>query len=170
MNSPTLPRQTHRGASLIEVVIAIGVLAVAVPMVFAVIAKSGQSAANARAETRCAWIIPACLNEIEAARTGRSQFIPPRLPGQPFPAAGELLAIAFSEDGRPLGTIDQTAYDRGIKTLADEPVRYLTTIRAEAAPTKPGSPPMLNLHLTLEHPAAAPAAKRSKIDFHSRLP
>lgn len=170
MISPTLPSRTRRGASLIEVVIAIGVLAVAVPLVFMVIAKSGQNAANARAETRCAWLIPACLNEIEAARTGSSELIPPRLPGQPFPADGTLLAIAFTEDGRPLGTIEQPAYDKGLKTLADESVRYLTTIRAEAAPVKLGSPPMLNLHLTVEYPAAAPAVKRRKIDFHSRLP
>ena len=61
-----------------------GVLAVAVPLVFAAIAKSGQSAAHARAETRCVWIIPACLNEIEAARDGKSKLIPPRLPGEPF--------------------------------------------------------------------------------------
>ena len=164
------PRPNRRGTSLIEVVVAIGVLAVAVPLVFAVIARSGQNAANARAETRATWIIPACLHEIEAARTGASQLIPPRLPGQPFPAAGQLLAIAFSEDGRPLGTIVQKTYATGIKTLADQPVRYLTIIRTELAPAIPGTPPMLNLHLTLEHPAAAPAARRRKIEFHTRIP
>ena len=170
MISPTLPAKSRRGASLIEVIIAIGVLAVSAPLVFAVIAKSSQNAANARAETRCSWIIPACLNEIEAARTGSSQFLPPRVAGEPFPSAGTLLAIGFSEDGRPLGTVAQSAYDRGLKTLADEPLRYIVTIRAETAVVKAGSPPMLDLHLTLEHPAAAPAIKRRKIDFHSRLP
>jgi Tfp pilus assembly protein PilV len=170
MISPTPPRPSRRGASLIEVVVAMGVLAVAVPLVFAVIARSGQNAANARAETRSTWIIPACLNEIEAARTGASKLIPPRLPGQPFPADGQFLTIAFSEDGRPLGTIEQKAYATGIKTLADQPVRYLATIRTEPAPAAPGVPPMLNLHLTLEHPAAAPAAQRRKIAFHSRIP
>jgi hypothetical protein len=152
------------------VVIAIGVLAVAVPLAFAVIAKSSQNSATARAETRCAWIIPACLDEIEAARTGSSKFIPLRVPGEPFPASGELLAIAFSEDGRPLGTVEQKAYDQGVKFVADEAVRYLVAIRTTAAPQKAGSPPLLDLHLALEHPAAAPAAKRRKIDFHSRLP
>lgn len=170
MIPPAHPSHCRRGASLIEVVIAMGVLAVSVPLVFAVIAKSGQNSSHARAETRCAWIIPACLNEIEAARSGQSKFIPSRLPGEPFPAAGTLLCIGFAEDGRPLGTIEQAAYDKGIKTLSDEPVRYLATIRSEVAPVKAGSPPMLNLHLIVEHPAAAPARKRQKIDFHSRIP
>lgn len=166
-------RFARRGTSLIEVVLAMGVLAVAFPLVFAAFAKSGESAAAAKAETRCSWIIPACMDEIEAARSGKSSLIPRRQPGVPFPAAGEALVLAFTDDGRPLGRVSAQAYQGGTRTLAGERVRYLVAIRTEAAlqaTPLPGVPPMLNLQLTLEYPAAAPARKRRSIEFHSRIP
>ena len=39
-----------------------------------------------------------------------------------------------------------------------------------AATVKPGTTPMLNLHIALEYPAVAKAAKRGKLDFHTRIP
>ena len=149
-----------------------GVLAVAFPLVFAVFAKSGDSAAAAKAETRCNWLIPTCMDEIEAARDGKSRFIPKREPGVPFPAGGEILAIAFTDDGRPVGKLPARSYQTGAKSLAGENIRYLVTIRAEAATakTQPESPPMLNLRLTLEYPATSPVHKRRTLDFYSRIP
>jgi type II secretory pathway pseudopilin PulG len=160
------------GASLIEVVIAMGVLAVSVPLMFGVFAKSGESAAAAKAETRCNWIIPECMREIEAAREGKARFLPRREAGAAYPASGETLALAFSGDGRPLGKVPTRSYEAGIKALADEPVRYLVSIHSELAENKdrPDVPPMLNLRLTLEYPAAVPVRKRRTLDFHSRIP
>jgi Tfp pilus assembly protein PilV len=165
-------RPGHSGASLIEVVIAMGVLAVSLPMLFGVFAKSGESAAAAKAETRCNWIIPECMREIEAAREGKARFLPKRDPGAPYPAAGETLALAFSGDGRPLGKVPSRSYESGVKSLADEPVRYLVSIHSQLAENKdrPDAPPMLNLRLTLEYPAAVPVHKRRTLDFHSRIP
>ncbi|MCX6877969.1 MAG: type II secretion system protein [Verrucomicrobia bacterium] len=170
MNTPRSTHATAAGFSLIEVILAMGVLAVALPLVFAVMARSGQSTAAAQAETRCAWIIPACLNEIEAAHAGNARFLPTLTRGQPFPAPGEVLALAFAADGRALGLADPEAYHRGLKNLADEPIRYLASIRTQRSPAQPGGPPMLNLRLTLEYPSAAPVAKRQKLDFFTRLP
>lgn len=160
----------HPGASLIEVVIAIGVLAVAVPLAFATIAKSSQNSANARAETRCAWIIPACLDEIDAATLGKSTLLPPRTPGQAYPASGNPIVLAFTEDGRPVATLDPTSYRRGIASINNQPARYLVTLSATRYPNQPTTDTMLNLHLVVEYPATAPSHKRSKIDFHSRIP
>ncbi|MCF7733969.1 MAG: hypothetical protein K9N23_19940 [Akkermansiaceae bacterium] len=166
------------GMSLIEVVIAMGVLAVAFPLVFAVFAKSSDSAASAKAETRCSWIIPACMHEIEAGRDGHSRVIAKREPEVPFSASGEVLALAFTGDGRLVDTLPAASYQTGAKSLAGETIRYLVAIRTELAepeagpqPPQPPQPqPMLNLRLTLEYPAAIPAAKRRTLDFHSRIP
>lgn len=160
------------GASLIEVVIAMGVLAMTLPLLFGVFAKSGETAAAAKAETRSNWIIPACMREIEAARENKSRFLPKREPGVVYPASGETLALAFSADGRPLGKVPARSYETGVKSLAGEPARYLVSIRSELAENKdrPDEPPMLNLRLTLEYPAAVPSNKRRTLDFHSRIP
>ena len=51
----------NRGSSLIETVIAMGTLAIAIPLVFGAIAESGKSSMSSEAETRSTWIIPTCM-------------------------------------------------------------------------------------------------------------
>jgi type II secretory pathway pseudopilin PulG len=161
---------------LIEVVIALGVLATALPLVFGTFAKSGESAAAAKAETRCNWIIPACLDEIEAARLGQSRFLPKREPGSPYPPSGETLALAFTDEGLAVAKVPPRAYAAGTKSLNGESVRYLVSIHAEPEPGAAGDPaaagaiPLSTLRLTLEYPAAAPSHKRRTLDFHTRIP
>jgi hypothetical protein len=170
MTTPNPPPSPTCGSSLIEVLLAMGVLAVAVPLVSAVLVRSGQSAAAAQAETRCGWILPACLMEIEAACEGKARFLPKLPRNQSFPAAGDVLALAFAGDGRALGRIDRETYHRGGSTLADEPIRYLASIHTEPAASRPNIAPMLSVCVTLEYPSAAPLAKRQKLDFHTRIP
>lgn len=158
------------GASLIEALIAMGVLAVVLPLVFAVLARSGQSCASARAETRCAWIIPACMAEIEAAHRSAARFLPPLPPGQPIAPPGGVLVLAFAGDGRALGRVARDAYLSGVSRLAGEPVRYLASLHSEPVPALPNMPPLMNLRVTLEFPSASPQAKRQCLDFHSRIP
>ena len=156
------------GSSLIEVLIAMGVLALVLPLVFAVLARAAMSCAAAQAETRCASILPACMNEIEAAQHGTARFLPPLNRGVPFPAAGATLA--FARDGRLLGGVAADACLGGVRSLASEPVRYLATFHTGAAPTRPNMPAMLSLRISLEYPAAAPLARRRHLDFHTSIP
>lgn len=170
MNAPRSLRASDTGTSLIEVLLAMGVLAVVLPLVFAVLARSGHSAAAAQAETRCVAIIPACLDEIEAAHAGAARFLPQLTRGQPFPATGDVLALAFAADGSALGRVEHNAYRTGLATLGDHPIRYFASLQAEAAPARPDTPALRHLRVTLEYPAAAPLAQRHKLDFHSRIP
>jgi Tfp pilus assembly protein PilV len=158
------------GSSLIEVILAMGTLAVALPLVAAVMARAGQSSAAAQAESRSAWIIPACMQEIEAAHVGKSRALPTLARREPFPAPGQFLALAFAEDGRALGSVERDAYLTGTRGGGDKPVRYLVTIHCQAAAGPPGPSRMRDLRLTLEYPSAAPATKRRKLDFHTRIP
>lgn len=170
MKAPAHSRSTAHGSSLIDALLAMGMLAVALPLVSAVMARSAQSMATAQAESRCAWIIPSCVQEIEAAHQGKARFLPELTRDQPFPAPGATLALAFSADGRALGCVEPKAYLTGTHKLAKEAVRYIAAISCQPAAARPGTPSMRNLRLTLEYPAAAPAAKRKKLDFHTRLP
>ena len=158
------------GTSLIEVLLAMGVLAVALPLVAAVLARSGQGCAAAQAETRCGWILPACLDEIEAAHTGSARFLPDLTRGQSFPAPGDVLVLAFADDGRALGCVGRDAYLSGLGRLRGESVRYLASLRADPAATRPNMQPGRALRVTLEFPAAAPLAKRHHLEFFTRLP
>jgi Tfp pilus assembly protein PilV len=170
MRRPPFNPPHPRGATLIEAVIAIGVLAVAIPLVFGALAEGGKSGLSAQAETRSTWIIPTCMDEIRASREGRPRFFTPTTVGQTFPPGGDVWALAFAPDGQPIGKLSKSLYEQGTKELNGRPVRYIAAMSSTAAAGKPGSTPMLKVHITLEYPAAAKSSKRNKLDFHTRIP
>lgn len=165
-----LKRPRRRGATLIEAVIAIGVLAVAIPLVFGALVEGGRSGASSQAETRSTWMIPACMDEIRASRDGKPQFFTPTTIGQTFPPGGDVWALGFSADGKPVGKLSKALYDKGAKEVDGKPIRYIAAMSSTPAAVKPGTTPMLKVHITLEYPAAVKAAKRNKFDFHTRIP
>ena len=170
MNSPVTQKSQTRGSSLIEAVIAMGVLAVAIPLVFGALAESGKSGVSSEAETRSTWIIPACMEEILASREGRPQFFTATAVGQVFPPAGEVWALAFTPEGKPIGKLAKGIYDKGTKELNGQPVRYIASISSATSTSTSGVTPLLRTRISLEYPASAPAAKRQKLEFYTRIP
>ena len=170
MKSSTPCRVASRGSSLVEAVIAVGVLAVAVPLVFGALAEAGKSGSSAQAETRATWIVRACMREIEASRDGRPQYFTATATGQTFPPAGEVWALAFTADGSILGKVSKTQCDRGLKELDGRPARYIAVLAATSGNVSPGTTPMLDARISIEYPASASAARRNKLDFHTRIP
>lgn len=168
----TTPRKKSqsRGFSLIEVVIAVGVMAVAVPLVFGALAESGKSGMSSEAETRSTWMVPLCMDEIRASREGRSEYFTTTTTGQTFPSAGDVWVLAFAQDGKPVGKISKALYDKGTTELNGVKVYYLTSLSAAASSAPTGSTTMLRAKITMEYPAGAPAAKRQKLDFFTRIP
>ena len=160
----------RRGSSLIETVLAMSVLAVAIPLVFGALAESGKSGISSEAETRSAWMVPVCMDEIHASREGRPQYFTPTAVAQAFPPKGDVWALAFSPEGKPVGKISKAAYDKGIKELDGQAVRYVASLSAAENPEKVETAPMLSTRISVEYPAASPAVKRRKIDFYTSIP
>lgn len=160
----------NRGSSLIEAVIAVGVLSVAIPLVFGALAESGKSNLSSEAETRSTWIVPSCMEEILASRDGKPQFFTATTVNQTFPPTGEIWALAFSPEGKPIGKITKAAYDKGTKELNGQTVRYIATLSAAQTTTSTGATPMLRTLISLEYPSNAPVKKRQKLDFYTRIP
>lgn len=156
------------GASLMETVIAMGVLALAIPLVFAAVAAAGNSGRSAEAETRAAWIVPACLREIDASRAGLSSYFPTTETGETFPPAGKVWALGFSADGALAGTLEKEDYNHGTAQIAAGPIRYIASLSAE--PTLTAGQAMLRVRVSVEYPAIAPAGKRRSLDFLTRIP
>lgn len=161
----------NKGTSLVEVIIAVGVLAVAVPLVFATMAESGESGLSAQAETRSSWIVPACMEELQSAMMGRSLYLAEMTPSKDFPASGGLVALAFSGEGAIAGKVAQGEYDRGIRDVEGRPVKYIASMSGTLlSKTGKDAPQCLDVVITIEYPAAAPALRRQKLEFHTRLP
>jgi type II secretory pathway pseudopilin PulG len=163
---PKLPR----GFSLIEVIVSVGVLALAIPLVLAAMLESGNSSASAAAETRSGWIVPTCLDELNAAAHGSSKLVPNTPFGTAFPPAGQVYGIAFDVGGQSIGAVDKTGYDEGVKRLNDKDVRYIAQIEGELLTEKTGFAPLRSIHISIEYPAAAAATKRTKLDFYTQMP
>ncbi|MEY3897941.1 MAG: hypothetical protein RLZZ214_3462 [Verrucomicrobiota bacterium] len=178
MMTPMKKTSKTRGSSLIETVIAMGVLAVAIPLVFGALAEGGKSGMASEADTRSTWIVPSCMEEILASREGRPQFFTKTAVNEIFPPVGEVWALAFSPegktlvspDGKPIGKLTKADYDKGIKEINGQPVRYIATLSSAITPTPAGSTPMLRARITLEYPSTSPAKKRQKLDFYTRIP
>jgi type II secretory pathway pseudopilin PulG len=170
MTPPMKKTSKTRGSSLIETVIAMGVLAVAIPLVFGALAEGGKSGMASEADTRSTWIVPSCMAEILASREGRPQFFTATAVNEIFPPTGEVWALAFSPEGKPIGKITKAVYDKGTKELDGKPVRYIASLSSATTPTAAGATPMLRARIALEYPASAPAKKRQTLDFYTRIP
>jgi Tfp pilus assembly protein PilV len=158
------------GATLIEAVIAVGVLAVAVPLVLGTIAEGGKSGMAAEAETRSTWMITACVSEINASRAGQSRHFPATITGQTFPPAGDVWALAFSPEGKLVGKLSKSQHDKGARELDGKSVRFIAVLSAAPQASISGVVPMLETRVSIQYPAAAPAVKRGKLDYHTLIP
>jgi len=170
MKRPTDKPVAQRGASLIEAVIAIGVLAMAIPLVCSALAEAGKCALAARAETTSVWMVDACLNEIRASRDGCAHYLESTAVGQTFPPPGGVWAIAFSREGQPIGSLTQDHYAHGTTEVNGQTARYIAALASSMPPPKPGMTALLRVHISLEYPAAAPVGQRHQIDYYTHLP
>ena len=160
----------QRGASLLEAVIAIGVLALAVPLVFGALTEAGKCMLAARAETCSGWMVGACLEEIRASRDGCPRWLPASPRGQVFPPTGEVWALAFSREGRPIAAMPRDRYEQGTREVAGQAVRYIAVLDSSMVPVKAGMPPLLRVRLSIQYPAPSPRTRRATIDYYTHLP
>lgn len=158
------------GVSLVETMVAVGVLAVVVPLSLAAMLKAGEVGRSARAETRAPAIAEQCRAEVEAAMRGRSAHFPQLAAGEPFPPEGQVMALAVGRDGAVLGSLPRAAYDRGIERLEGKDVSYLAVVSGVRSDSEWAGEPAVVLTVSVEHPAALKRLQRSKLGFHTRLP
>ncbi len=155
------------GVSLMEVIVSVGVLAMAVPLVLAAMASGGESDMAAKAENRSCVMVAACMDELSAASLGKSALLPGLADGKAFPVVGKVCALAFSESGRMLGALDRAGYDGGVKMMRGERVGFIASMRG-VMPA--GAARLMDVRVAFEYPAAAAAGKRKGIVYQTRLP
>lgn len=145
----------QRGMALLEVVLAVGALAVALPVVMAAVAKGGEVSAKARAETRAPWVADRMRIEVEAALQGRSPWLSEE---------DGWAALGFGTDAEIVRTIDEEVYSAGLD--GEEEVDLVAV--AEIGPPVGGG--TRHLLVTVEYPPARPELRRTKLVFRTRLP
>lgn len=166
----TLPlRGFRRGVSLVETMVSIGVLAVVAPLALAALLRAGEGGTQSRAETRSPLIVDTCMEELEVARKGLSEHLPDLQQGEEF-GSTDIICLGFSGDGTLLGQVDGGGYDGGIPKIAGKDAVYLAKLSGRLDESRTGFPSMLNVQVTVETPAVAPANKRRSTSFYTKLP
>lgn len=142
------------GFSLLEVTVSLGVLAVAIPLTVAGIAGSTHSDGAAHMDSMASSMVTACLREWNEARRGEGE------------SAGEqeVWAMGFASTGESLGRVEAEDYRSGCRKSG---MTYLA--RLENEPVEEGSF-VRKVRVSVEFPAVAPAEKRQRLEFFTRLP
>ncbi len=162
-------RARARGMTLMEVVVAIGVAAFAVPLILAAVSSAGFSRRNAEADTRSVWIARQVQQEVLAAwaEPPRKSVISTSFPYPEGAARPPAKVLFYDRDGTFLA--EGAPADLG-STITTPKAVYLVRIAAEkhvppnfaASPTSSG---LALLSLEVLYPASASPDKRSRYSF-----
>jgi hypothetical protein len=144
------------GFSLLEVVVSLGVLAVAIPLALAGIAGSANADLASRADSLAGSMVAVCLKEWSEAKGAKEE-----IGGD---ESGEVWSMGFAATGESCGTVEAKDYRSGCRKAG---VIYL--VRVEETPAEDVSPAR-EVRVSVEFPAAAPEAKRQRLEFFTRLP
>ncbi len=154
----------QRGVSLVEVVVAISVLAVAVPLSLAAMTKAAGVSGKARVETRSPSIAEFVKLELEMARRDRSEIFGKLEEGQLL-TEGTAPVLGFGRDGAFVAKLEAEEYRDGVERRSGRDEIFfvaLATTREEERGT------LVTVHVC--HPAARKAEDREEVAFHTLLP
>ena len=161
LTSP-ISKALSRGFSLVEVVLALGVIAFALVGIMGLFPVAMKSAQESQRETRATLIAQQIFSDLRVS-SGTNRFV---ISG---PAANNTnglslafatnLYLAFDANGAPLAPVAPTDFSN---SYPDVSALFLANI---AVDTNTGIPNLSRVQATVESPAAAPAANRSKFTF-----
>lgn len=149
---------------MMEVVISVGVLAVAVPVIMAMMVAGSRSSRVATDETQAALIARTVMQEVRAARDGRGRLVDGTLAWPEFPSGGGRLVFSVNGDGELLERLGEGEYETGLR---DSEARYL--VGASGVPHRregaPDGEVLSRVTVSVETPPVAKAEDRRKFEF-----
>jgi hypothetical protein len=152
-----------------ETVVALGVFAVAVPLVLGAMGASMEVRRDAEVDTRAALIVRSITADLRQAYAGGGSIFHPRgdatrprvpvmgdyaNPAQPGP-----VLLVFDGAGAFVRSVSREEYATG---MAGNQFGFLVELQGEAQPREAG---LARVRLQVETPAAAAAAHRQKVRF-----
>jgi hypothetical protein len=170
--SPDAQRKWHRGLTLMEAVVALGVIAVAVPLILSASAVTTRTRTNAEADTRSAWLAREVQRELTQAWRGLPSEMFPERPSFPNLASEQSPEILlFDPDGRYLARGNAGDLERGVVTGA---ASYMVMLHATARPpanmTAGTADALSQVQLRVAHTSRAPRAKRLVYPYTILIP
>jgi type II secretory pathway pseudopilin PulG len=170
-NNPPSPRRKHRGLTLMEAVIAIGIVAVAVPLILAATSAASKSRINSEADTRAAWIAKETQRQLIDAWRGLPDTYFATKPAFPaFSSETEPLVLLFNQSAGLIGPGNAEVYASG---SSDPEAFYMVAMRGEAAIPSTADladNSLSKVFISVEHSAKSPRSKRTSNPFLVLIP
>jgi prepilin-type N-terminal cleavage/methylation domain-containing protein len=152
------------GMTLIEVVVALGVIAFAIPVIFAMIGATGNKRRDIEADTRSAWLAREVQREVFStwARPVRSSLFGAELDFPEFGTPENPEILLYDGEGNFL----KKGSSSDLLAPCQLP-RAVYVVTVYATKIEPNSAKKLShLWLRVLHPARAQAQKRSQYAYH----
>ena len=160
----TLPayKALARGFSLVEVVLALGVIAFALVGIMGLFPVAMKSAQESQRETRATLIAQQIFSDLRVS-SGANRFVisgpaANNTNGLSLASPGNIY-LAFNTNGAPLAPVAPSVFSN---SCPDGPAHFYVNV---AVDTNTGFPNLSRVQATVEAPAAAPSANRSKYTF-----
>jgi uncharacterized protein (TIGR02598 family) len=154
-----LSKKIPRGFSLIEIILALGVIAFAIVGIMGLFPVAMKSAQESQRETRATFIAQQIFSDLRTG-TGTNRFI---ITGTNLGtntinlSAGTNLFLAYDSAGAVLGTSAPSSFTNGVADAA-----FLANVSVN---TNTGVPNLSQVQTTVEAPAAAASSNRSRYTF-----
>lgn len=164
-------RLRHRGLTLMEAVIALGIIAVAVPLVLSATAVSTRTRISAEADTRSAWLARAVQRELtDAWRTLPSAMFTPAPTFPNFASATAPEVLLFDAEGRFLSRGNSNDFTNGSRNANAVYLVSVHSQRQNPANITTNENLLARVQITVSHNAKAPLAKRVPCSYTVLIP
>lgn len=165
------PRLRYRGLTLMEAVIALGVIAFAVPLVLSATAISTRTRINAETDTRSAWLARVVQRELtDAWRALPSTMFTPAPAFPNFASATEPEVLLFDAEGRFLARGNNNDYRNGSRNPNAVYLISVHSQRQSPANITTNENLLARVQITVAHHAKAPLAKRVPCTYSILIP
>lgn len=152
-----------------EIVISVGIVGLAIPLVLGLLVVSGESSRKASDDTKAAFLARTFAQEVESARTGQSELFETALTWPSFPGGGGRLVFVSDIDGLNLRSVGSESYETGVKPNSNigGDSAYLISVRGSFTELQnlPDVKNVSQVEISVEMPAVAPSQQRRKNVF-----
>lgn len=167
----SITRLRHRGLTLMEAVVALGVIAVAVPLVLSATAVSTRTRIHAETDTRSAWLARTVQRELtDAWRTLPSVMFTPAPSFPNFASATEPEVLLFDAEGRFLVRGTSNDYLNGSRNASAVYMVSVHSQRQSPANITTTENLLARVQITVAHNAKAPLPKRMPCSYTVLIP
>lgn len=158
-------RRRMTGLTLMETVIAIAIIAVTVPLIFAALGASGESRRSADDETRAAWLAKRVDDDVARGWADEGLFFERKLAYPQFGQADDERIFGFDREGDFRRVVTAAEWREGVKERG-----LVTVVKVSGTAYLPSELPgeeLSKVEVVVAGPAVSPDEQRKKLSYYT---